>query len=101
LQYYKLHGCINYINDKDCPLIFTPDQYVSHKNNRERLFARFEELSYDYPILFVGHSLSDMDIRYYLQQLESLKVAKPMSYVVAPTITLRKKDCGHPKELVV
>ncbi len=87
LQYLKLHGCINHINEVDCPLIFSPDQYISHKNNRDRLFTRFQELASDYPILFIGYSLGDIDIRYYLQQLELLKAAKPMSYLVAPSIT--------------
>ncbi len=87
LQYYKLHGCINHISDNECPLIFTTDQYISYKKNRDRLFTRFQELSSDYPILFIGHSLSDPDIRFYLQQIESLQSAKPMSYLVAPAIT--------------
>ncbi|HXD92658.1 MAG TPA: SIR2 family protein, partial [Bacteroidia bacterium] len=99
LQYLKLHGCINHINDIDCPLIFTPDQYVTHHNNRERLFARFQELSADYPILFVGHSLSDSDIRFYLQQLESLKSAKPMSYLVAPGITPEEERLWSAKRI--
>lgn len=99
LPYYKLHGCINHINDADCPLIFTPDQYVTHKNKRERLFSRFEELSYDYPILFVGHSLSDIDIRYYLQLLDTLKSAKPMSFLVAPAITPEEERLWSSKRI--
>lgn len=99
LQYFKIHGCINHIHDEDCPLIFTPDQYVTHKNNRERLFVRFEELSADYPILFVGHSLSDIDIRYYLKQLESLKAAKPMSYLIAPAITPEEERLWSAKRI--
>ena len=99
LQYFKIHGCINHINDEDCPLIFTPDQYVTHKNNRDRLFVRFQELSSDYPILFVGHSLSDIDIRFYLQQLESLKSAKPMSYLVAPAITPEEERLWSAKRI--
>lgn len=99
LQYLKLHGCINHIGEEDCPLIFTPDQYVTHKNNRERLFSRFQELSADYPILFVGHSLSDLDIRYYLQLLESLKAAKPMSYLVAPGLTPEEERLWSAKRI--
>lgn len=99
LQYLKLHGCINHIGEEDCPLIFTPDQYVTHKQNRERLFSRFQELSADYPILFVGHSLSDLDIRYYLQLLESLKAAKPMSYLVAPGLTPEEERLWSAKRI--
>ena len=99
LPYYKLHGCINHINDEDCPLLFTPDQYVTHKNNRDRLFSRFQELSSDYPILFVGHSLSDIDIRFYLQQLEALKSGKPMSFLVAPAVTPEEERLWSAKRI--
>src|SRR5690606_13753400 len=54
LPFYKIHGCISDINDKDVPLILTPDQYITHRNNRDRLFTRIQELAYEYTFLFVG-----------------------------------------------
>ena len=43
LPYYKLHGCLSYINDEELPLILTPDQYITHQKNRDRLFYKFFE----------------------------------------------------------
>lgn len=87
LQYLKLHGCITDINDLDVPLILTPDQYVTHMNGRNRIFERFLSFAYEYPVIFVGHSLGDLDIRGILLKLEDLEGSKPRSYVVAPHMT--------------
>ena len=84
--YFKLHGCITDINDPDVPLILTPDQYVTHKKGRSRLFERIQHLAYEYPFVFVGHSLTDFDLRAILLELTQLGEAKPRSYLVAPHI---------------
>lgn len=87
LMYNKLHGSITDISDKELPLILTPDQYVDHKENRSRLFKRLQEASYDYPILFVGFSFADWDIRLNLKELNKLGDARPRSFMVGPNIT--------------
>jgi hypothetical protein len=68
LPYYKLHGCLDNINDGDLPLILTPDQYITHKNNRDRLFAKLYEEAHDFTFIFVGYSFADIEIRTILQK---------------------------------
>jgi len=85
--YFKLHGCITDINDPKIPLILTPDQYVTARKGRNRLFERIESLAYEYPFVFVGHSLSDLDIRAILLEISQIEEAKPRSYIVAPHMT--------------
>jgi len=85
--YLKLHGCITQIDDINIPLILTPEQYITHKKNRSRLFDRLTELAYEFPFLFVGSSISDPDIRSILIQLNELEEAKPRSYLIAPQVT--------------
>lgn len=87
VPYYKLHGCISYINDKDLPLILSTEQYIAHRQNRDRLFHTFETLSLDYPILFIGYSNQDPNIRSVLKKLESLKDGRPRSYMVSPNFS--------------
>ncbi|MBW1795257.1 MAG: SIR2 family protein [Deltaproteobacteria bacterium] len=84
--YFKLHGCITNINDGDTPLILTPDQYLVAKQGRSRLFERIESLAYEYPFVFIGHSLSDYDIRAILLNLSDLGEGKPRSYIVSPDL---------------
>lgn len=86
LPLYKIHGCISDINDIDTPLILTPDQYITHKKNRDRLFNRIQELAYEYTFLFVGFSFADYDIRTILLELNKLKESRPRSYMVGPNI---------------
>jgi hypothetical protein len=84
VPYYKLHGCLSYINDAALPLILSADQYITHKLNRERLFSKLLELAMDYPILFVGYSIQDPNIRSILKEIEGLKDGRPRSYMVRP-----------------
>jgi tetratricopeptide (TPR) repeat protein len=87
LMFLKLHGCITEINNLDLPLILTTDQYISHRKNRTRLFDKLKSLSYEYPFLFVGHSLGDPDIRAILLELITLGDARPRSYITTPSLT--------------
>jgi tetratricopeptide (TPR) repeat protein len=87
VAYLKLHGCITDISDPNVPLILTPDQYVTHKKGRSHLFDRLQILACDFPFLFVGHSLSDLDIRTILLELSALGDARPRSYLLAPEVT--------------
>lgn len=87
VPYYKLHGCISYINDENLPLIISSDQYITHLQNRDRLFRKFEELSLDYSILFVGYSNQDYNIRAILKKVESIKEGRPRSYMVSPNFS--------------
>ncbi|WBV51919.1 SIR2 family protein [Chryseobacterium gambrini] len=86
LPFYKIHGCISDISDIHTPLILTPNQYITHRKNRDRLFTKLEELAGEYSFLFVGFSFRDPDIREILIQLEQLKDGKPRSYMVGPGI---------------
>lgn len=84
--YLKLHGCITDIGDEKLPLILTPDQYITHKKGRSRLFERLKEHAYEYPILFVGTSLADPDIRTILLELSEQIESRPRSYMIGPNI---------------
>ncbi len=88
VMFNKLHGSITDIEDEDVPLILTPDQYIDHRENRDRLFKRLEESSYEHPIVFVGFSFADLDIRQALKHLDKLSnTIRPRSYMVGPYIT--------------
>ncbi|MEO5991282.1 MAG: SIR2 family protein [Ferruginibacter sp.] len=101
LPYFKLHGCLSVVNDLELPLILTIDQFINYQNGRERLFDRLLALAYDYPILFVGYSLSDPNIRSVLQRVDSLKGGKAMSYIVSPTITDEEKRYWESRRFTV
>jgi tetratricopeptide (TPR) repeat protein len=85
--FLKLHGCISDIEDQNCPLILTPDQYITHRHGRSRLFDRLKELAYEHSIVFIGHRLADSDIRAILLELDSLGTMRPRFYLVTPGLS--------------
>ena len=84
VPYLKLHGCISRSEDPTLPMILTVDQYVTHRNNRKFLFRRLAEYGSEYPIVFVGHSLTDFSLRQILQELTDESASRPRYYVVTP-----------------
>lgn len=82
--YLKLHGCITRTDRPDCPLILTPDQYVTHRRGRERVFRILEDWAIERSIVFIGHSLQDADIRHILLELTADLSARTRHFVVVP-----------------
>ena len=68
--------------EEDLPLILTPEQYVSHKKGREKLFDRLEDQALSHPILFVGHSLNDSDVREVLLKVGNLTSSRPRCWAL-------------------
>lgn len=99
VPYYKLHGCITYINDENLPLILSTEQYITHQKNRERLFSKFRELGKDFTFLFIGYSNLDWNIRYILKELESLKDGRPRSYMVSPNFTSVEENYWNERKI--
>jgi SIR2-like domain len=82
----KLHGCITRAANPNCPLILTTDQYIEYRKGRERLFDILKTWAYEYPVIFIGHSLQDPDIRGILLELSNLAESRPRYYFVAPDV---------------
>lgn len=101
VQYFKLHGCINEVNDPKIPLILTTDQYITHKRNRERLFSKVKELAGSNTFLFIGHSLEDSDIRSILLELDNEIANKQRSYIIIPSAKDAQKRLWEGKKVTV
>ena len=86
VPYLKIHGCITRLNNPHCPLILSTDQYIQHKQNRNRLFTQLQDWGVEHPIIFVGHSLQDPDIRAIMLELNELGDMRPRYYFVAPCV---------------
>lgn len=86
VPYLKLHGCITRLNNPECPLILSTDQYIQHKQDRDRLFSMLQDWGIEHPFVFVGHSLQDQDIRAIMLELNSLGETRPRYYFVAPGV---------------
>ena len=97
----KLHGCITRITNEQCPLILTPDQYRQHKNYRSRLFNTLKEWGSEHPIVFIGHSVQDTDIRAVLEELSELNAFRPRYYIVAPDVDEVKMRFWESKKITL
>lgn len=86
LPYYKLHGTIDYLHDPATPLILTQDSYLTYRQNRKRLFGRFEDLAREMPVVFVGTRLADHHLREILHSVDADAATRPTYYFVSPGI---------------
>ncbi len=91
LPLLKLHGCISRTRDEHLPLILTTEQYITYRKGREHLFNRLEEWGYEYPIVFIGAGLSDLNLREILMKLANIQ-SRPKYYLVTPKITVQEKN---------
>ncbi len=82
----KLHGCITRTANSDCPLILTTDQYIEYLKGRNRIFGYLREWAYELPIVFIGHSLQDPDLRAILLEMTTLGEKRPRYYTVVPEV---------------
>ena len=86
LVFYKLHGCIDHYTDFDIPLVLGSEQYARYAINRDLFYKRFQDLGHEYPIIFVGYSISDPHIQKILFDLTDISIKRPPFYLVLPKI---------------
>ena len=84
LLFLKLHGCVSRTAVPECRLILTPEQYLTHRAGRSNLFSQLEEWAYERPLVFIGHSITDLDIRELLLRLSQLGANRSRYYTVVP-----------------
>ncbi len=101
LPLLKLHGCITRSRDRSIPYILTTDQYVTHRKGRERLFVTLAEWGAAHPIVFVGHSGQDSDIREILLELSALGDSRPRYYLVRPGVAEYERRLWESKRVSV
>lgn len=93
LPYVKLHGCITHSSEKSVPLILTNKNYIEYELSREKLYARLTTDAYDYPIVFIGHNLSDQDILELICKVrKSGMTSTPKYYLVIPNSDQIQKE---------
>ena len=84
LMLLKLHGCITRTANATCPLILTTDQYIDYLSGRDRIFDHLKYKAFEHPIVFVGYSLQDANLRAILLELAALGEKRPRYYLVSP-----------------
>lgn len=100
LMFLKLHGCITRIVSAP-PLVLSVDQYITCRQGRERIYHILNDWAYEHPIVFVGHSLQDLDLRAILLELEQTVKSKPRYYIVAPEVDDIQKRFWEGKKVTV
>lgn len=96
----KLHGCVTRIANPACPLILTIDQYAQHRRGRDRLFEILQGWGYEHPLVFIGSSLQDTDIRTIVLELtHNIGDFRPRYYIVAPDVDEIKSRFWETKKI--
>lgn len=87
VAFFKLHGCIEYVDDPDIPLLLSLDQFTNYEENRDRFYKRFHDLGYENSVIFAGYSISDLHILGILSDLTSPEISRPPYYLISPHIS--------------
>jgi hypothetical protein len=96
----KLHGCVTRVASPTCPLILTIDQYIQHRRGRNRLFEILQSWAYEHPLVFIGSSLQDSDIRAIVGELTGeIGDFRPRYYIVAPDVDEVKSRFWETKKI--
>lgn len=66
-EIYKIHGCISKPNS----IVITQEDYEKFESNCKYLAAKLMTLFMEYPIIFMGYSISDRNIRSILKEIVS------------------------------
>lgn len=101
LPFIKLHGCVSKFDDIETPLILTNDQYITHRNNRSKLFDRFTLWASEYPVLFIGHNLEDPDLRKILIEVSKAEFSRPRFFAITPNPTDIQKRFWEGKKITI
>ena len=86
VPYLKLHGSIDRIDDTDIPIILSTEQYVRYTEHRRRLFSQFQNLGYEFTIIFCGYSINDPHIQTILFDLCDSGINRPRYYLIDPDL---------------
>ena len=82
----KLHGCISRTANESCPLILTTEQYIQYKAGRSRLFSTLQDWAYERPLVFIGSSIQDPDLRAVVLELATLGDRRARCFGVVPDV---------------
>ena len=85
LEYFKLHGCITRERDNDLPFVLTIDDFNDTlEHNRKNMLKTLYEMAISYPIVFVGHSNQDSNIRSILKMVRNDSPQGQRHYLIKP-----------------
>lgn len=85
LEYFKLHGCISRDRDSDIPFVLTIDDFNDTLvDNRKNMLKTLYEMAMSYPIVFVGHSNQDSNIRSVLKMVRNESPQGQRHYLIKP-----------------
>jgi len=82
--YLKLHGCITSIDNPECPLILTTDQYNDYRQGRDRVFGNLRDWAYERTLVFIGHAGGDPDLIQTIYDLKIPMISRPRHYMIKP-----------------
>lgn len=85
LEYFKLHGCVSRTREDNLPLVLTIDDFNNTLvENRKNMLNTLYEMAVSYPIVFVGHSNQDPNIRAIMNTVRKESSQGQRHYLIKP-----------------
>jgi hypothetical protein len=91
-EIYKIHGCVS----APSSLVLTKADYASYKNRNAYLSAKLMTIFLEHPIIFIGYSLTDSNIRLIFEDIANCLNESQLSKLSERLIFIQRAKEGRP-----
>jgi hypothetical protein len=91
-EIYKIHGCVS----DPSSLVLTQADYASYKNRNAYLSAKLMTIFLEHPIIFIGYSLKDSNIRLIFEDIANCLNESQLSKLSERLIFIQRAKDGRP-----
>jgi SIR2-like domain len=92
-EIYKIHGCVS----KPASLVLTESDYDAYKKRNAYLSAKLMTLFLEHPIIFIGYSITDSNIRLIFNDIANCLNESQLATLSDRLIFVQRSKAGRPE----
>lgn len=92
-EIYKIHGCVS----DPASLVLTQSDYEAYTNRNAYLSAKLMTIFLEHPIIFIGYSITDSNIRLIFKDIANCLNASQLATLSDRLIFIQRSKAGRPE----
>ena len=92
-EIYKIHGCVS----APASLVLTQSDYEAYTNRNAYLSAKLMTIFLEHPIIFIGYSITDANIRLIFKDIANCLNASQLATLSDRLIFIQRSKAGRPE----